>query len=65
MEAENFLDTINPHSLTIIQGAKTEPAASAEAGTVSATTLSIPTARQTNPSSTAPSNCATASNKQI
>ena len=34
MEAEHFLDTINPHSLTIIQGAKTEPAASAEAGTV-------------------------------
>ena len=34
MEAENFLDTINPQSLTIITGAKTEPAAPAEAGTV-------------------------------
>ena len=34
MAAENFLDTINPHSLTTITGAKTEPAAAAEAGTV-------------------------------
>ena len=34
MAADHFLDTINPHSLTIITGAKTEPASPAEAGTV-------------------------------
>ena len=34
MAADHFLDTINPHSLTIITGAKTEPASAAEAGTV-------------------------------
>ena len=34
MEADNFLDTLNPESLTIIHGAKTEPAAAAAPGTV-------------------------------
>lgn len=32
--AENFLDAINPDSLSVIQGAKAEPATPAEAGTV-------------------------------
>ncbi|MDO4775900.1 MAG: glutamine--tRNA ligase/YqeY domain fusion protein [Cardiobacteriaceae bacterium] len=34
MAAENFLDTINPRSLTILDNAKVEPASCAEAGTV-------------------------------
>ena len=34
MAAEHFLDTINPHSLTILHSAKVEPAAQGDAGTV-------------------------------